>query len=381
MVTKWRAIVLLLCGAAAACGGNSQTGPTGTSSGPKLTAPTPNAPADGAAVITFRPTLVVNNGSADQSGTRVYEFQVADRSDFSATVQSLGVSTAFAVAAHPVNVPEGSGGTTSYTPDFDLQPATRLYWRARMLQGTTVSDWTATRNFTTPVTGYSRPGELYDPLVYGATVGVAVGSTTFIAGKGIRLNDGNAYVRYQLAQPLDSGEFSMEVEGLSPNGPGGKLKVFSMSDGAGDLYRSNYLLNAQYRGIPGNPDNCIAFKALLGDPFFKLETDAGTRASAVMALNPARAYFWKGTWSNGFRLVVQDGINGPTLFNFGLTVADLGTTLTAIYNPNPHFAYLGANNGPFGEEDGSWPGAIYRNVWIGRGPRPQSLGSALLPPQ
>ena len=40
---------------------------------------------------------------------------------------------------------------------------------------------------------------------------------------------------------------------------------------------------------------------------------------------------------------------------------------------------LGANNGSFGEEDGSWPQAIYRNVWIGRGTRPASLGSALNP--
>ena len=49
----------------------------------------------------------------------------------------------------------------------------------------------------------------------------------------------------------------------------------------------------------------------------------------------------------------------------------------ATYNPAPHFAYLGANNGVYKEEDGSWPGLVYRNVWIGRGSRPQSLGSAL----
>ena len=209
-------------------------------------------------------------------------------------------------------------------------------------------------------------------------MGSPVGSTTFIAGKGIRLNDGNSYVRYQLQQPLDSGEFSMEIEGLRPNGGGPKMKVFSMSDGTGDVYRSAYLLVAQYRGNSGNPDNCIAFKALLGDPTYKLEPDIGQRTAAVMSLDPSRAYFWKGTWSNGFRLVVREGINGPTLYDLGLTVEDLGRKPTeAFYNPNPHFAYLGANNGPFGEEDGSFPNAVYRNVWIGRGPRPASLGSAL----
>src|SRR5439155_17829116 len=117
------------------------------------------------------------------------------------------------------------------------------------------------------------------------------GSTTFVAGKGIQLNDGNSYVRYQLQQPLGAGEFSMEVYGLRPNYPGGKPKIFSMSDSTFDVYRSPYLLVAQYRGTGGNPDNSIAFKALLGDPFFKLEPDAGTRTAAILALDPARPYF------------------------------------------------------------------------------------------
>lgn len=360
-------------GAAIACTESSPAAPSSTT-GSAVSAPVPDSPADSAAIATLRPTLVVRNGAAEQSGTKLYEFQIADRSDFSTT----GSAGAFPVVAHKTGVAEGSG-TTSFTTDFDLQPATRLYWRARVLAGTTPSDWSATRSFTTPIVGYNRAGELYDPLVYGSTVGVPVGSTTFVAGRGIRLNDGNAYVRYQLQQPLSSGEFSMEVEGLRPGGPGPKLKVLSMSDGTGDVYRSNYLLVAQYRGIDGNPDNCIAYKALLGDPAFKLEPDFAQRAAAVMSLDPARGYFWKGTWGNFFRLVVQEGINGRTLYDQSMAVSDLGFSANAAtYNPTPHFAYLGANNGPFGEEDGTWPGTIYRNVWIGRGPRPASLGSALV---
>ena len=111
------------------------------------------------------------------------------------------------------------------------------------MQGAAASDWTATRSFTTPIAGFNRPGDS-DPLVYGSTIGTPVGATEFVAGKGIRLNDGNSYVRYQLAQPINNGEFSMEIEGLRPNGPGPKLKVFSMSDGTGDVYRSSYLLVA-----------------------------------------------------------------------------------------------------------------------------------------
>lgn len=366
---------LALVVTAACSGSESPLAPANSASARlSLTAPTPESPADAAQLTTLRPTLVVKNGTSDQSGAKVYEFQISDKSDFSTTASSR--FAAFTVLAHATNVPEGAGGTTSYTPDFDLQPTTRLYWRARMLQNGLASGWSTTRSLNTALVGYSRPGELYDPLANGSTIGVAVGSTTFVTGKGIKINDGNSYVRYQLAQPLAAGEFSMEIEGLHANGPGPKLKVFSMSDSTFDVYRSPYLLVAQYRGVGGNPDNCIAFKALLGDPFFKLEPDFGTRAAAIMALDPARTYFWKGSWSNGFTLVVKDGINGPALYNYGQTVLEM-TGQNAVYNPTPHYAYLGANNGPYGEEDGSWPGAVYRNVWISSNPRPASLGSAL----
>jgi len=67
--------------------------------------------------------------------------------------------------------------------------------------------------------------------------------------------------------------------------------------------------------------------------------------------------------------VIQDG--GNTIYNLGVTSPG------GAYNPAPHYAYLGANNGPFGQEAGSFPGATYRNVWLSTRPRPASLGSAL----
>jgi len=371
-VKAFRACAALWCVVVAAgCG--SKSSPSSPSPTNTLTAPAPDSPADGAAVDSYRPTFTVRNSIAAASGGRTYEFIVSDSSAFSTTTVTTG---AFVVYVHTTTVAEGSGGTTSFTPDVDLQPATKMYWRARVVSGTSASDWTATRSFSTPVGGYSRAGELFDPLVYGSTVGVPQGSTTFIPGQGIKLNNSNAYLRYQLAAPLDSGEFSMEIAGLQANGPGGKLKVFSMMDGTGDLYRSNYLLNAQYRGVGGNPDNCIAFKALFGDPFFKLEPDINTRVQSIVGLNPATAYFWKATWNDGFQLVVQEGVGGRVIYNVSQKISDI-TTMVARYNPTPHFAYLGANNGPFGEEDGSWPGAIYKNVWIGRAPRPATLGNAI----
>ena len=60
-----------------------------------------------------------------------------------------------------------------------------------------------------------------------------------------------------------------------------------------------------------------------------------------------------------------------SLYNVGLP-SPRGT-----YAPNPHYAYLGAPVGRSGTEAASIPGTIYRNVWLGNQPRPDSLGSAL----
>jgi hypothetical protein len=359
--------------AVSACSGNSSPSEPGGNS-LKMTSPLPESPLDAAQLSTLRPTLVVKNGTSDQPGTRTYEFQISDRSDFSAAAATLA---AYTVIAQKPSIPEGAGGTTSYTPDVDLQPTTRLYWRARMTQGTTSSEWSATRSFNTLIAGYSRPGELYDPLVNETTIGTTVGSTTFIAGKGLRINDERSYVRYPLAQPIINGEMSVEVEGLSPNAPGAKLKIFSMMDGTGDLLKSKYLLHVQYRGgVDGNPNNAIAFKALFGDEDLKFETDLGQRSAGVRLLDPSRTYFWKATWSSEFRLVIQEGRAGAEIYNLGIS------SRGATYAPHPHYAYLGTNNRWYSnDETGSWPGAIYRNLWIGNAPRPQSLGSALDAPQ
>src|SRR4051812_129321 len=95
-----------------------------TASASALPAPSPTAPADQAQLASLRPTLSVANAPAATSGSRSYEFQVSDKSDFS-TASSPG---SFPVLARQTGVVEGPS-TTSYTPDFDLQPATRLFWR------------------------------------------------------------------------------------------------------------------------------------------------------------------------------------------------------------------------------------------------------------
>jgi hypothetical protein len=370
--------VLLISIFAIACGSGSSptrqvpigpTAPSGTTqSGPvTLTAPSPVSPVNGDQLATLRPTLTVQNGtSSNQSGTRTYEFQVSDRSDF-----ALGASltASFLVAVNQTGVPEGDG-RTSFTVPSDLQPTTRMYWRARMVQGTTNSDWTAPAMFKTKLVGYNRPNELYDPLVHSETIGQVFGSVTFISGRGAQLNTQSSYIRYQLANTITSGEFSVLVEGLAAGAAGSKFKIFSMQSGTGNLIDNPYMSNVQYRGaIDGNPNNSISFKALYGSFADNRKFEPSQSNRIPRDLDPSRAYFWKWTWGSEVRLVVQEGIGGGTIYNY--SVATAGT-----YAPSPHYAYLGANT-QGSVEEGSRPGAIIRQVWISDKPRPDTLGNAL----
>ena len=155
-------------------------------------------------------------------------------------------------------MPEGADGKTSFTPDADLQPTTRFYWRARMTQGTTVSEWSPVGKFRSKLVGFIRDGALFDPLIHGETVGERIGSTTFIPGKGLRLNTDNSFVRYRLPRAVMSGEYSMDVEGLAANGPGDKAKVFGMQEGTSDFITNDYRVDIQYRGVKGHPANAIS---------------------------------------------------------------------------------------------------------------------------
>jgi hypothetical protein len=355
---------------AAACGDKSPTEPSASVTA-NLTAPVPASPSDGEQTSSLRPTLTVQNGSSDRNGARTYEFQISDRSDFAASQTSLVAS--FAATVNKIGVPEGVDGRTSYTPEQDLQPTTRFYWRARVVQGASTSGWSSTRSFNSKLVGFIRVGELYDPLIHGETVGDRIGSAEFIPGRGIRLNDSHSYVRYLLPQTITAGEFSMEVEGLRPNNPGNKTKVFGMQEGQDDFITNRYRVDIQYRGSGGVPPNALTWRAMFGSDDEKLEPDQATRFASVFDLNPAQTYFWKATWNtSGFRLeMFEGGMGGRSLYNFGVMDERV------LYNPSSHYAYLGTPTGRSGDESASIPGAVYRNVWIGNRPRPASLGSAL----
>ena len=359
-----------------ACGSSKPAPPTTpTPVSATLTAPKLDSPAASAQTDTLRPTLTVQNATSDQpTGTRTYEFQVSDTTGFSAATTSSRIQ-GFDAQVGKTGVAEGTGGKTSFTVESDLQPTTMFFWRARAIQGSATGPWSETFQFKSKLVGFNRPGELYDPLIHGETVGTPVGSTTFVPGKGIRINDGQSWVKYLLPATVPSGEFSMDVEGLRANAPGDKTKVFGMQEGQDDFITNKYRVDIQYRGTAGFPPNAITFRALYGDGDDldkRYEPDTATRLASVFILNPASVYHWKATWGSEFRVTVRDGgTGGIVLYNIGVK------STKGAYTPSPHYAYLGAPIGRSGGESASIAGVTYRNVWLSNKPRPETLGSAL----
>jgi len=247
----------------------------------------------------------------------------------------------------------------------------RHTWRVRAEFEGAVGPWSIAGSFVTAEGGYIRGNEVFDPLYTGETVGERIGTTTFVPDKGIRLDATTSYVRYRIPQTITSGEFSMEVQGLRTNAPGGKSKVFGMQEGTDDYITNPFRVDVQYRGTGGSPPNAITFRALYGDAHdldVRYEPPTHVRYASVYALDPSTTYYWKWTWGSEVRLIVKEGgINGRTLYDYGKPSPD-GT-----YSPQPHYAFIGTPIGRSGGEAASIPGTIYRNVWIGARPRPQSL--------
>jgi hypothetical protein len=352
---------------ATACS-ESNTAPTPvTPAALQLTAPTLDTPTDDEQLSTLRPELTVRNGTTNQpTGTRAYEFQIADNTGFSP------------VAISGTGIAENATGKTSFTPAQDLQPTTRMYWRARMVQGTNNSDWSPTGKFRTRLVGFNRPGELYDPLIHGETIGAIGGSgnITWIPGQGIRLNDALAYVVYDMPQVVLAGEMSAEVSNLGPGGPCCKVRVFSVLDALVTQASTRpYSMNAQYRGVGGNPDNCVCFKSIFGDNANGLEPSTTERLGMGRVLDPSKVYLWRAVWTrDSYRVIVTEGgTTGPLIYDF--TAREAG----AHWTPAKMYAFLGTNNGYSDPLDGTLRGVTLKNFWVGSTPRPNSLGSATAP--
>lgn len=348
-----------VCGVAVAVACARSAAPTApptptvsTSAGPNgatlnVTAPAPASPIN-SAQVTATPLLTASASTGAGTTPLSYRFELFNEAGTRVELSPLVSSPSYQVTS-------------------TLEFAKNYTWRARAEYQTFVGPWSSTARFVSPVGGYLRTGEVFDPLYNGQTVGERVGATTFVA-QGIRIDNTQSYVRYRIPGSVTAGEFSVEVSGLRPNNVGDKLKVMAMSSDGADFITDPYRVDIQYRGSAGFPPNAITFRCLYGsadDLNVRYEPDTTTRLNSVFSLDPNTVYHWKFTWGSSVRVQVRVG--GPTgalIYNVGVNAP------TGTYRPNPWYAYLGAPTGRSGAESASVPGAIYKNVWISANPRP-----------
>jgi hypothetical protein len=317
----------------------------------KVTAPIPQSPVNTQQITTGNDiTLVVTNASTS-FGTPValtYRFEIYSTSGDRVYNSSL--------------VAGGSAGTTSHLlPDsVPLEGEQRYSWRARAEFEGEAGPWSAPALFIAPqTTGYIRGNELYDPLINGKSVGEIHGPVTFIPGVGAKLESQLSYISYQLPQTLLEGELSMLVTGMPTNTEGGKTKVFSMSEGYGDIVTNDRRMTVEKRG---DPAGVIAWRFITHDDV--VDTIGAERVR--VNFNENDHYLWRATWRNNrFDVLIREGgVNGRTVYNFGKPFRG------RPYDPSPHVVNIGAPVGRSGAEGASVDRMIVRQLWVSGRPRP-----------
>jgi hypothetical protein len=362
MSRSWLSVSILACvlAAAVSCGKQSSTPSSPSPTTPedtgaaadgsvlKATAPTPQSPINNAKPSD--PTIVLVTGNSTTkfvTGVPLsYRFEI-----YSAGGQRVYQSPA---------VPSGGGGTTSHeVTDADLQEDQTYQWQVRAEYQGMAGPWSARASFVAPtVSGYIRGSELYDPLINGRTIGQISGPVTFVPEVGARLGTQNARIKYHL-QTLRGGEFSILCTNLLENTEGGKTKLFSMAEGDADITTNRRRFTIEKRG---DPKGVIAWRMITSSD--QIDTIGAERR--YYNFRGDRTYFWRATWGSGsFRLLIKEGgANGATIYDFG-------KHYSGTYDPNPHYAWLGAPFSPrSGPASGSVDRVVIRQVWISSRPRP-----------
>lgn len=254
----------------------------------------------------------------------------------------------------------GSGSSVSFTPPA-LEPDTNFTWRCRAESQGAFGPWSSDAAFRSPVGAYIRGNELRDPMTIGRTVGTPVGGVQMVRD-GLELLAQDSRVTYQLQAPLVVGEFSMMVTGFDEGSPGDKTKIMSMQEGGGDITTNDYRFTVEKRGR----DYCC----LPGATTFRIIVGGGEHAifdghRQNVAYSDERWYFWKSSWGTNFAQVDvrEDSPSGRLIYS-----VRVGTNHE--YRPQPHVLHLGSPVGRAGPIDASIPGAIYKHVYAGPGPRP-----------
>jgi hypothetical protein len=326
--------------------GTSAAGPNNETL--KATAPTPQSPVNneqpsgGLILVAGKATSPFSNRAAAYS----YEFEVR--------------RSGTPVAGCTQTIPGGPGSTVSYTPACTLEFDQAYGWRVRAVFQGRQGPWSSEATFRAPVGGFIRGNEVYDPLVNGRTVGEIEGEVTFIPGVGVRLEGFGSHIRYRLPQTLTVGEFSLIITGVATNTEGDKTKVFAMSEGLDDIVTNDRRMTVEKRG---DPEGIVAWRLITRDD--QVDTEGAERE--FVAFDPDAPYLWTATWDGFFNLRIQrGGSNGETVYS-------KGKHYQGVYDPDPHYAFIGSPSGRSGITAATVPGMIVRHVWISPRPRPAGL--------
>ncbi|TAK15642.1 MAG: hypothetical protein EPO35_06850 [Acidobacteria bacterium] len=353
---KWMLLVgIAVLSSAIACGAKTPTSPASTAlasgeagaSGEtlKVGAPTPTSPIGGTQLQTATVVLTFTGVTGTYTAiTPSYQLELRD--------------AAGTLVANPTIT------TTSYTVTASLALDSTHTWRVRAVYQGANGPWSATATFKTQVAAFISGNTLYDPLSTGITVGTRNGSTTFVAGQGLKLNTQDSTVRYNLPTTLTSGQFSMLILGADEGGAGDKSKVFSMQEGSDDITTNDYRMTAELRGSQYATPGAVTCRIITGNNEDTSQIHDCTRVT--LAFDSSRWYFWSFTWdTSSARLIVRrDNETGTIIYSQGVG-------FNHVYRPTPHTLWLGAPVGRAGNQDATIGGGpIYKNVYAGPSARP-----------
>ena len=346
----------LLAGLAIACSDtpNSPTTPTAGAPGDtsaaadgsnlKVTAPTPTSP-----VNDFQteenPTLVATASTGRYASVALqYFFELYNAAN--------------------VKVLTGLSNTPSFLVTGNLDYDSRYTWRVRATIPSQNANgpWSATASFKSPVGGYIKDKEIFDPLTNGKHVGRFSREITFMGAQGVRLDGKESVVEYRMPSTLTGGELSAIMTNIGNGSEEWKTKVLSMLEDDGVNITDNvFRVTIDKRTLALGQNAPARFTFCVRTANECHEPNAGGQS-----WSRAKTYFWKFTWGNGSaRLQIFDG---GTPAQGGQMFVNVGTSYGGVWNPSRMLVRLGSVGGRAGSDTN--PGTIIRNLWVSQAPRP-----------
>ncbi len=314
------------------CGDESPTAPTISVSAPGIV-----SPADGAQV-TGQVTLTVSNASVSGgTGPARYTFQIATDSGFAS------------IAAQASDIPEGTGGQTSWTVGSELAVG-EFFWRARATVGSTQGPFSSAGRvqFRGGVTtgGATDVVLVYDRLTNGTTEGDRGGGQ--LTADGWLVEASSNFIVYDMPT-IEKGFLEFDVKGLDIRNPTRDSRhLFFMWDPSLGSDMTSNRFRASLQKLDG--------RSSINDRWLRMrhisqgrQVDVG---SPFRGWEPTRTFRIRFEWGlEGSGEVARLFIDGNQIFFFGYA---------RPYIPVIHRIELGAAGRAETPE-----GAIYSNVAIG----------------